>query len=144
MARRRGVHFIVINVKGREDSCIKRHNHSWGFDQIWHTKRSDVPRLKTLHLWCVWHFTYSFPFCRSKHERHDSPRPAERRVNTSYRGDGILSYRCWGYPDVALNYYNSYTNPNSNRNPMYTSISVITVNSTCTVDPKSLNPKQKS
>ncbi len=34
VVRRRGVYFIVINVKGLEDSCIKRNHHSRGFDPI--------------------------------------------------------------------------------------------------------------
>ncbi len=49
------------------------------------------------------------------------PRPAEGRVNRSYGGDGALSYRRSGLPDVTYKNYNFHTNPNPNtdlnRNP---------------------------
>ncbi len=36
------------------------------------------------------------------------PRPAEGRVNMSYRSDGTLSNRRSGNPDATYNNYNSY------------------------------------
>ncbi len=45
-----------------------------GFDPIWQTERSDVPRLLTLHLLCVCYLYSLFrpPFCRPCHAKHIS------------------------------------------------------------------------
>ncbi len=67
-ARRRGVYFIVvINVKGGEDSCTQRNNHSRGVDSRWQTERRDVPGLLNLHLLCVCYFSNCLNNYTTKH-----------------------------------------------------------------------------